>query len=131
MQSWEERPNSFPDDKEMFLAKLLIGNAIRINRDESPSKEAECRALTVPPIEPISGLKYNTVTGDTGGSQVWIVYENGRAYPDYLIRYYRGTYNKSRTPFMNQAKAMDSLTRIQKKKLFSTLDVEIVHYAKE
>jgi len=37
--------------------------------------------LTCPPLNPSTGLRYNTVTGKTGGSQVWIVYENGRAYP--------------------------------------------------
>jgi hypothetical protein len=30
--------------------------------------------------------------------QVWIVYENGRAYPDYLVRYYKGKRDK-RTPY--------------------------------
>ena len=52
-----------------------------MDRDISDQKAQECRALTVPPVDPNSavGAKYNTVTGNTGGSQVWIVYENGRA----------------------------------------------------
>jgi hypothetical protein len=33
------------------------------------------------------GGRYDTVTGDTGGSKVYIVYENGRAYPEYLVTY--------------------------------------------
>ena len=62
------------DEREMFLAKLLVGNEVLLNRDESPQKASEYRQLTVPPIDPQTGLKYNSVTGHTGGSQVWIVY---------------------------------------------------------
>ena len=67
------------DEREMFLAKLLVGNEIEMNRDESPEKASECSSLTVPPINPLTGLKYNTVKGWTGGSHIWVVYENGRA----------------------------------------------------
>ena len=90
----------------MFLAKLLIGNDVNMNRDESARKANECRALTVPPINPRTNLKYNTVTGNTGGSQVWVVYENGRAYPDYLVRYYRGKRDPKRTPYQSKKKAL-------------------------
>jgi WWE domain len=133
MASWKERPNACKDEREMFLTKLLVGNEININRDESHSKEAECRALTVPPVNPVTGLKYNTVTGSTGGSQVWIVYENGRAYPDYLVRYYRGKRDNRRTPFDTEARAKKyrkeakeepSLNHFMKKKEQS-VDLEI------
>ena len=90
----------------MFLAKLLVGNAILMDRDESSAKAAECRDLTVPPTDTKTNLKYNTVTGYTNGSQVWIVYENGRAYPDYLVRYYRGSRDKKRTPFQSKKEAL-------------------------
>jgi hypothetical protein len=96
MLSWNERPDVHPDDREMFLTKLLIGNEIWIDRNESPSKKIECRSLIVPPTNPITGLRYDTVTGKTRGSRVWIVYENGRAYPEYLVRYYCGP---KRLPF--------------------------------
>jgi WWE domain len=102
----------------MFLTKLLVGNAIEMNRDESAQKAAERRALTVPPplvstfrTTPSNSntngtLKYNTVTGHTGGSQVWIVYENGRAYPEYLVRYYKGTQrDTNRTRFATRDEA--------------------------
>jgi hypothetical protein len=88
MKSWKERPDACIGDREMFLTKLLVGNEIEMNRD-SLLHQIECHALTVPPINPITGLRYDTVTGKTRGSQVWIVYENGRAYPEYLIRYSR------------------------------------------
>jgi hypothetical protein len=88
-----ERPPSVDGEREMFLAKLLIGNEVKLPQD---------RTLTVPPINANNGLKYNTVSGETAGSQVWIVYENGRAYPDYLVRYYKGERDPKRTPFATQ-----------------------------
>jgi hypothetical protein len=83
----------------MFLTKLLVGNANTMGQD---------KLLTAPPIDPVTGLKYNTVVGTTGGSKVWIVYENGRAYPDYLVRYYRGKRDAKRTPFESKHQAMRS-----------------------
>lgn len=101
-----DRPTGSNDEKEMFLVKLLIGNEKLMD---------QCRSLTVPPTDPTTGLKHNTVTGYTGGSQVWIVYENGRAYPDYLVRYYRGRRDVTRTPYETRHEAM-----IDKKKLYGT-----------
>jgi hypothetical protein len=43
-------------------------------------------SLVKPPDKP-SGGRYDTVSGDTNGSKVYIVYENGRAYPEYLVTY--------------------------------------------
>ncbi len=95
----DEEETQHGDEREMFLAKLLVGNAVEMNRDESPAKAADCKSLTRPPINPDTGLKFNTVTGWTGGSHVWVVYENGRAYPDYLVRYYKGERDPNRTPY--------------------------------
>mmetsp|Transcript_48702 Transcript_48702/g.72299 ORF Transcript_48702/g.72299 Transcript_48702/m.72299 type:complete len:894 (-) Transcript_48702:279-2960(-) len=120
-----ERPGAGSSEREMFLAKLLVGNEILMDINESASKAAECRELTVPPTDPQTGLKFNTVTGYTGGSQVWIVYENGRAYPDYLIRYYRGRRDPSRTPFMTKQEAMpDSKNHPTKTKSKAIPDLE-------
>mmetsp|Transcript_18850 Transcript_18850/g.27339 ORF Transcript_18850/g.27339 Transcript_18850/m.27339 type:complete len:908 (+) Transcript_18850:1-2724(+) len=106
-----DRPRSNKGEREMFLAKLLVGNEIFMNRDESNSRAQECARLTVPPTDANSGLKYNTVTGETGGSQVWVVYENGRAYPDYLIRYYKGKRDPKRTPFETREEAVQRTKR--------------------
>ena len=83
----------------MFLTRLTVGKEIKLKQD---------RTLTVPPVDASSGLKYNTVTGNTAGSQVWIVYENGRAYPEYLVRYYVGSRDKSRTPYASKREASKS-----------------------
>jgi ABC-type branched-subunit amino acid transport system substrate-binding protein len=98
-QNRTERPSIVDGEREMFLAKLLIGNEVKLPQD---------RSLAVPPINSKNGLKYNTVSGETAGSQVWIVYENGRAYPDYLVRYYKGKRDSKRTPFATQKEAMKS-----------------------
>ncbi|KAL7465230.1 hypothetical protein ACHAXS_005564 [Conticribra weissflogii] len=63
--STTERPDAREGELEMFLTRLLIGKDIKLDQN---------RLLTVPPPDPSTGLKYNTVTGETQGSQVWIVY---------------------------------------------------------
>ena len=102
----DSRPGGKADEKEMFLTKLLVGNHVFLDRDVSSAKASEYRKLTVPPVDTKTGYKYNTVTGNTGGSQVWVVYENGRAYPDYVVRYYRGARDEIRTPYATKAEAM-------------------------
>jgi hypothetical protein len=102
-----QRPRAVDDEeREMFLTKLLVGKEVLMDRDESPQKAAECKKLFIPPVDPATNLRYNTVTGKTAGSQVWVVYENGRAYPDYLVRYYRGSRDRKRTPFENEREAV-------------------------
>jgi WWE domain len=94
------RPVGQEGEREMIYAKLLVGNAITKNR-ESQQQIDDCRNLKFPPYIPGTNpkLRYNTVTGTAAGLQVWVVYENGRAYPDYLVRYYRGERDPLRTPF--------------------------------
>lgn len=62
------------------------------------------RILRVPPVDVSSGQRFNSVTAVTGGSKIWVVYENGRAYPSYLVRYYRGVRDRSRTPVRSKPK---------------------------
>ena len=65
---------------QMFLASVLVGDSHFCPSDSS---------ITVPPFKPNTGntLRYDSVSGITGGSTVFIVYENGLAYPSYLISY--------------------------------------------
>jgi len=94
-----ERPEPQAGELEMFLTRLLVGKEAKIDQNKS---------LTVPPTDTSTGLKYNTVTGYTAGSQVWIVYENGRAYPEYLVRYYVGSHDASRSPYRAKNEARKS-----------------------
>ncbi|KAI2502804.1 hypothetical protein MHU86_11628 [Fragilaria crotonensis] len=110
------RAGAVDEEREMFLTKLLVGKEVLMDRDESPQKAAECKKLIIPPVDPATNLKYNTVTGYSAGSQVWVVYENGRAYPDYLVRYYRGSRDQSRTPFENEGEAIKKPVKKRMKK---------------
>ena len=74
--------------KEMFLVKVLTGESYNCAPDGS---------LRMPPPKPSGGtgasqvelcqMKYDTVTGMTNGSQVFMAYDNEKAYPAYLITY--------------------------------------------
>ena len=78
--------NANTGKKEMFLVKVLTGESY----DCAPNS-----SLRVPPPKPgrtggklqLEQLKYDTVTGSTGGSQVFMAYDNEKAYPSYLIEY--------------------------------------------
>ncbi len=64
--------------KQIFLAKVIIGNEATLNPDPS---------LVMPPLNEESKLRYDSVKGRTGGSDIYMVYANKRAYPQYLITY--------------------------------------------
>ena len=72
--------------KEMFMVKVLTGDSY-----SSPSNQS----LRMPPEKPVavSGnlqfakAHYDTVTGTTHGCQVFMTYDNDKAYPAYLIQY--------------------------------------------
>lgn len=64
--------------KSMILARLVSGEEIHISPDNS---------LKACPEKSQGKGRYDTVTGRTKGSKVYVVYENGRAYPQYLVTY--------------------------------------------
>ena len=67
--------------KQMFLAKVLTGYSIELQPSSS---------LRMPPIRKSvisENMRYDTVTGRTNGSKVYIAYSNDKAYPFYLISY--------------------------------------------
>ena len=72
--------------KKFFLVKVLTGYSCEMKQDSS---------LKQPPNLPPHLLRhsngqsqYDTVTGITGGSRVYMTYDNYHAYPAYLIKYY-------------------------------------------
>lgn len=69
-------PNSHV--KQVFYAKVLVGKAYNTNPE---------RSIVVPPINEETKQRYDSVEGETRGTQVHIVYDNGRCYPQYLITY--------------------------------------------
>jgi hypothetical protein len=72
--------NCAPGVKSMLLTKLIVGTETQLPAD---------RNRRIPPVmqHGSSRRRYDTVTGVTNGSKVYIVYENGRAYPEYLVTY--------------------------------------------
>jgi poly [ADP-ribose] polymerase 10/14/15 len=68
--------------RQVFLAQVLTGEVY------------ECKAKTDPTLrrppkknEIESCARYNSVAGETGGSKVYIVYENRVTYPAFLITF--------------------------------------------
>ena len=65
--------------RQMFMATVLIGKTEQLNSD---------RSLKMPGVLPGSSIdRYDSVKGYTGGSDVYMVYSNKKAYPSYLITY--------------------------------------------
>jgi Poly(ADP-ribose) polymerase catalytic domain/WWE domain len=104
----EDRPAAAPDEREMFLAKLLVGNPVELVETD--------KTLVAPPHDPSSkpGQRYHTAKStctvlDTSlVSPAYVVYENGRAYPQYLVRYYKGALDRTRTPYETLAEAKEA-----------------------
>uniref|UniRef100_A0A6B2LD09 Poly [ADP-ribose] polymerase n=1 Tax=Arcella intermedia TaxID=1963864 RepID=A0A6B2LD09_9EUKA len=69
-------------EKQMFLAQVLVGEDYATLPDNKLKK---------PPLKQVDsgGIRqdYDSVSGETGNSKVYMIYENGRAYPKYLISY--------------------------------------------
>jgi hypothetical protein len=68
------------DAKQMFLARVIVGNSKTCN----PNKN-----LKMPPAIKAENPHdlHDSVHGYTGGSDVFIIYTNKQAYPEYLITY--------------------------------------------
>ena len=66
-------------EKQMFLAKVLTGDSANISPDSS---------LRMPPVKQSSGgLRYDSVTGISMQSRIYVIYNNDKSYPLYLITY--------------------------------------------
>ena len=65
----------------MFFAQVIIGKEIEMEYQKAN------RTLKEPPIQPGTDKKYDSVKGNTKGSDVTMVYSNKKAYPQYLITY--------------------------------------------
>ena len=75
------------DSREVILAKVLTGDSCECSQD---------RKLRMPPLKTshdketnLKQVRYDTVSGTTQGSQVFMTYSNDKAYPAYIIVYTR------------------------------------------
>ena len=80
--------------RQVFLAQVLTGDVYECPSDSTLRRTPKKNAS-------VSGLRYNSVSGDTGGSKVYIVYENRVAYPTYLITFTSGDGQHSLRPAPN------------------------------
>jgi hypothetical protein len=62
----------------MFMASVIVGNTIVMQPNNT---------LREPPMVARSQVPYDSVKGNTGDSDVIMVYSNLKAYPEYLITY--------------------------------------------
>ena len=64
--------------RQMFVANVLIGISAVLLPDQN---------LKFPPMNDATQKPYDSVQGNTQGSDVIMVYSNKKAYPQYLITY--------------------------------------------
>ena len=67
----------------MFLASVVTGSSVNLASD---------RTLTHPPVRnnsPSGAVtrRYDSVKGNTAGTDVYMVYDNGAAIPNFLVTY--------------------------------------------
>ena len=103
--------DTIQQDRELYLVKLLVGEEIFLDRNSDEYMQNACKGLVAPPDNPDRpGMKFDTVSGlieDEHNTKVYVVYENGRAYPEYLVRYYKGERDEERTPYESLADAIN------------------------
>ena len=64
---------------QMIVAEVILGDYIELISDSKIKRP--------PPKYKDKGIKYDSIKGFTNGSNIFIIYENNRAYPFYLISY--------------------------------------------
>ena len=74
--------------REMFLVKVLTGDSYPCPTNPNLRMPPEKQGTTGSGRLQFAKVRYDTVTGTTRGSQVFMTYDNDKAYPAYLIQYY-------------------------------------------
>lgn len=72
--------------RQMFLVKVLTGDSLHCSSNQSLRMPPEKQGMGSGNLQ-FAKARYDTVTGTTGGSQVFMTYDNDKAYPAYLIQY--------------------------------------------
>lgn len=71
--------NGDQNTRQMFCAMVIVGDSIELQPN---------RAIRLPPAKPGQpGKHYDSIKGQTGGSEVFILYGLNLAYPSFLITY--------------------------------------------
>ena len=74
-----------PDKKEIIITKALIGESFDYGTERN-------RSLKMPPIKQearqnMVNIKYDSVAGITKDTRVYMLYENNKTYPLYIVQY--------------------------------------------
>lgn len=68
----------------IFLARVALGDCVELEMQSS---------LKAPPVKPKCDkssevkMRYDSVKGSLAGSDVYMIYDNGRVYPEFLITF--------------------------------------------
>jgi len=74
--------------KQIILAKVLTGETIRCNPDSSLKKPpVKSRSRSGSGRSTFEDELYDSVSGNTNGSDIFVIYDHEKAYPAYLITY--------------------------------------------
>lgn len=65
-------------ERQFFLAEVLIGDTIVMGSNGG---------LRNPPMKQDGVTPYDSIQGNTGGSDVYMIYHSQKAYPRYLVTY--------------------------------------------
>eukprot|EP00826_Nyctotherus_ovalis_P051014 TRINITY_DN6335_c0_g1_i1.p1 TRINITY_DN6335_c0_g1~~TRINITY_DN6335_c0_g1_i1.p1 ORF type:complete len:174 (+),score=16.21 TRINITY_DN6335_c0_g1_i1:216-737(+) len=66
---------------QMFLADVIVGNYYDFGRTSNP------QLIYPPEVKQGEAQRFDSVKAHTGGSDIYIIYNEGMAYPTYLISY--------------------------------------------
>ena len=81
--------------RQMFFVKVITGIAYKCPPDSSlkaPPKKSDHPSTLRSSGSMFEDERYDSVSGNTGGSEIFVIYEHGRVYPAYLITYKTGSY---------------------------------------
>ena len=75
--------------RQVFLARVLTGASYYCLPNNTLRMPPKIPSYTTSAsgVVQLSELRYDTVNGTTGGSIVYMIYDNLKAYPAYLITY--------------------------------------------
>lgn len=70
-------------EKQILLAKVLTGETYRCQPDGSLNKPP----LKTDSTGTFTDERYDSVSGNTNGSEIYVIYDHEKAYPAYLVTY--------------------------------------------
>lgn len=74
--------------KQLLLARVLTGESTELPSDRKLRRPPQKpRHASVDEEDAVTNELYDSVTGVTGGSRIYVVYDHEKSYPAYLLTY--------------------------------------------